>query len=142
MIKVFFDGASGGNPGLSGAGVYLNLGNGRQLRRSYPLGRLSSNHEAEFAALVLALQFCLEQGYTELSFRTDSQLVNEALQKRYVKKAVYSQYLNQALRLINKTDLFFCKWIPDAVNKNADQLARLAIRNQQEKVQGKEEQPK
>ncbi|WP_010631256.1 reverse transcriptase-like protein [Sporolactobacillus vineae] len=141
MIDVFFDGASGGNPGLAGAGIYLNLGNGRQLRRSFPLGRLSSNHEAEFAALVLALRFCLDQGYAELSFRTDSQLVNEALQKRYVKKAVYSQYLTQALSLIDKTDLFFCKWIPDTFNKNADQLARLAIRKQQEEVQGKEEQP-
>lgn len=141
MIEVFFDGASDGNPGAAGAGIYLNAGNGTEWRRSFPLGKLTSNHEAEFAALVLALQVCLDQGYTELSFRTDSQLVNQALQKKYVKKAVYAGYLDQALRLIDKTDLFFCKWIPDAANKNADQLAKLAVRKQQEKKRGKEDQP-
>lgn len=141
MIEVFFDGASGGNPGLSGAGLYINLGNGQEIRRFFPLGRLSSNHEAEFAALVLALQFCMDQGYKELSFRTDSQLVSQALDKKYAKKAVYSHYLSQALNLINQADLFFCKWIPDVLNKNADALARLAIRSQQQTNPGKERDP-
>jgi Ribonuclease HI len=138
VIDVFFDGASGGNPGLSGAGLYINLGDGQEIRRYFPLGRLSSNHEAEFAALVVALQYCWDHDYKELSFHTDSQLVNQALDKKYVKKAVYSHYLSQALNLIDQVDLFFCKWIPDVLNKNADALARLAIRSQKQTNPGEE----
>ncbi|WP_100487900.1 reverse transcriptase-like protein [Sporolactobacillus pectinivorans] len=130
MIEVSFDGASVGNPGLAGGGVYINSG-GSEIRESIPLGVLSSNHEAEFAALVQALQYCLEKGYRSVSFRTDSQLVNQALEKRYVKKAEYAHYLERALTLIDRFDLFFCKWIPDEKNRNADALARFAIRKQQ-----------
>ncbi|TGB00415.1 reverse transcriptase-like protein [Sporolactobacillus shoreae] len=131
MIEVSFDGASVGNPGLAGGGIYINLGNGNEIRESFPLGTLLSNHEAEFAALVRALQFCHEKGYRNVSFRTDSQLVNQAIEKRYVKKAEFSHYLSAALALIDQFNLFFCKWIPDVKNKNADSLARLAIRSQQ-----------
>ncbi|MCO7176255.1 reverse transcriptase-like protein [Sporolactobacillus kofuensis] len=130
MIEVFFDGAANGNPGLAGGGVYINEGNGKEVRRSFPLGILSSNHEAEFAALNAALQYCASVGYRSVSFRTDSQLVNQSLEKRHVKNECFAQYLDQALVLIDQFDLFFCKWIPDKQNKNADTLARLEIQKQ------------
>lgn len=130
MIEVFVDGASDGNPGISGGGVYINLGNGHELRQAFHLGRLSSNHEAEFAAMVAALRFCAEKGYRSVSFRTDSQLVNQALEKHYVKRSIYVPYLTQAIEIIGRFDLFFCKWIPDRCNRNADLLARQAIRDQ------------
>ncbi|MDD9149530.1 reverse transcriptase-like protein [Sporolactobacillus sp. CQH2019] len=131
MIEVSFDGAASGNPGLAGGGLYIKLNGGREERQTFPLGILSSNHEAEFAALVAALRFCLKRGYLSVSFRTDSQLVNQALEKRYVKKDIYNRYLREALELIKQFELFFCKWIPDRQNVNADSLARLAIREQQ-----------
>ncbi|CAM3250380.1 reverse transcriptase-like protein [Sporolactobacillus spathodeae] len=141
MIEVYFDGASGGNPGLSGAGLYINLGDGREIRRSYPLGERANNHEAEFAALVEALRFCREQNYRTVSFRTDSQLVNQAIEKRFVKKSIYAAYLETALRLIDQFDLFFCKWIPDLQNRNADQLARDAILNQLRQTESEDPHP-
>lgn len=131
LIEVSFDGAASGSPGLSGGGVYIKMNDGGEVRHSFPLGMMSNNHEAEFAALVATLHFCLERGYRSVSFRTDSQLVDQALEKRYVKKAVYAHYLQEALGLIDQLDLFFCKWIPDHQNHNADSLARLAIRRQQ-----------
>lgn len=133
LIDVFFDGAAGGNPGSAGAGLYINFGNGKEERKSFSLGMLSNNHEAEFAALLLALNYCLEHSYLSVSFRTDSQLVNQAIDKRFVKKAIYADYLARSLELIDRFDLFFCKWIPDEKNKNADHLARLAIRNSPKK---------
>ncbi|GGL62407.1 reverse transcriptase-like protein [Sporolactobacillus putidus] len=131
MIEVSFDGAASGNPGLAGGGLYIKLNGGDEVRHSFPLGILSSNHEAEFAALVAALRFCLDKGYLSVSFRTDSQLVDQALEKRYVKKSIYDRYLHEALGLIEQFDLFFCKWIPDQQNYNADSLARQAIHKQQ-----------
>ncbi|MET1249637.1 ribonuclease HI family protein [Sporolactobacillus sp. STCC-11] len=139
MIEVSFDGATVGNPGLAGGGIYINEGNGTEIRHSISLGELSSNHEAEFAACVAALKCARDRGYRIVSFRTDSQLVNQALEKRYVKNVQFIPYLNEAMRLIEEFDLFFCKWIPEKQNKNADSLARSAIRTQINARQKKED---
>ncbi|MDQ0197588.1 reverse transcriptase-like protein [Neobacillus ginsengisoli] len=128
MIEVYIDGASAGNPGPSGAGIFIK-GNGTVEKYSIPLG-IMSNHEAEYHALIKALEICLDKGFsnTLVSFRTDSELVNKAIEKEFVKNKLYIPLLETALQLSNKFDLFFIKWIPSIENKVADELARLAIR--------------
>lgn len=128
MIEVYIDGASAGNPGLSGAGIFIK-GNGTAEKISIPLG-LMSNHEAEYHAFIKALEICLEKGYTHsiVSFRTDSELVNKAVEKEFAKNKQYAPLLEKALHLTKQFDLFFLKWIPSKENKTADELARLAIR--------------
>ena len=125
MIEVYFDGASAGNPGPSGAGIFINE-NGKVERHSLPLNNMS-NHEAEFHAFLFALQICREKGYQTVSFRTDSELVNRAVEKGFVKNKSFAPLLDKALQLIAEFDLFFLKWIPSKENKNADELARAAI---------------
>jgi ribonuclease HI len=128
LIEVYIDGASAGNPGPSGAGIFIK-GHGSADKFSIPLG-IMSNHEAEYHALIKALEICLEKGYTDsvISFRTDSELVNKAIEKKFVKNKLYSPLLEEALSLSKQFDLFFMKWIPSIENKVADELARLAIR--------------
>jgi len=125
MIEAYFDGASAGNPGPSGAGVFINA-NGQVERFCIPLPEMS-NHEAEFHAFIAALEICLEKGYKTVSFRTDSELVNRAIEKEFVKNKAYAPLFEKALSLTNQFDLFFLKWIPSRENKNADELARKAI---------------
>jgi len=125
LIEVYFDGASAGNPGPSGAGIFINE-NGKVERHSIPL-EMMSNHEAEFHAFLLALQICREKEYKTVSFRTDSELVNRAVEKEFVKNPAFAPLLDKALKLIAEFDLFFLKWIPSKGNKNADELARAAI---------------
>jgi ribonuclease HI len=127
MYEVYIDGASAGNPGPSGAGIFIK-GNGTAEKFSIPLG-IMSNHEAEFHAFIKALQLCLDMGLVTsvVSFRTDSELVNRAIEKEFVKNKQYAPLLEEALFLARKIDLFFMKWIPSAENKVADELARLAI---------------
>jgi ribonuclease HI len=125
MIEVYTDGASAGNPGPSGAGIFIN-NNGQVERFSIPLGMME-NHEAEYHALIKALEICLEKGYLNVSFRTDSQLINRAIEKAFVKNNRYSPLLETALELSRQLDLFFMKWIPSIENKSADELARRAI---------------
>lgn len=128
MIEVYIDGASAGNPGPSGAGIFIK-GNGTAEKFSIPLG-VMSNHEAEYHAFIKALEICLEKGYSHsvVSFRTDSELVNNAVEKEFVKNKLYAPLLETALQLSQQFDLFFMKWIPSIENKSADELARLAIR--------------
>lgn len=131
LIEVYIDGASAGNPGPSGAGIFIK-GNGELENYAIPLGMMS-NHEAEFIAFIEALKICLEKEYKVVSFRTDSELVNRAVEKEFVKNKAYAPFLEEALRLMNKFDLFFMKWIPSSENKTADNLARTAIRKNTEK---------
>ncbi|MBN8207599.1 reverse transcriptase-like protein [Bacillus sp. NTK071] len=125
MIEVYVDGASAGNPGPSGAGVFIKA-DGNVIRSSMPLGILT-NHEAEFEALIHALTLCIDHNYKTLSVRTDSQLVSSAVDNRYVKNKVYQPYLARSLALVDQFDLCFIKWIPSSKNKMADELARKAI---------------
>jgi ribonuclease HI len=69
LKEVYIDGASAGNPGPSGAGIYIK-GNGTIERHAIPLG-VMTNHEAEYYAFIKALEICLERGYKVVSFRTD-----------------------------------------------------------------------
>ncbi|WP_160721229.1 reverse transcriptase-like protein [Bacillus sp. USDA818B3_A] len=135
MIEVYIDGASAGNPGPSGAGIFIK-GNGTSERYSIPLGNMS-NHEAEFHAFIEALNICKTKGLTGsiVSFRTDSELVNMSVEREFTKNKSYAPLLEKALELTNKFDLFFMKWIPSSENKVADELARLAIQknNHEEK---------
>jgi ribonuclease HI len=125
MIEVYIDGASAGNPGPSGAGIFIN-NNGVVERHSFPLGNME-NHEAEYNALIKALEICVASDYLVVSFRTDSQAINQAIEKRFAKKK-YAPLLNEALKLADQLELFFVKWIPSIENKAADELARRAIR--------------
>ncbi len=125
LIEVYIDGASAGNPGPSGAGVYIK-GNGLFDKHSIPLG-IMTNHEAEYHSLIKALEICLEKRLSIVSFRTDSQLVDRAMEKEYVKNKQFIPLLERALELSKKFDLFFIKWIPSSQNKIADELARQAI---------------
>ncbi|WP_404442315.1 reverse transcriptase-like protein [Sutcliffiella horikoshii] len=125
MIEVYIDGASAGDPGPSGAGIFIK-GHGRAEQYSIPLGMMS-NHEAEYRALIEALKICTKQGYQIVSFRTDSQAVEGAMEKRFAKKQQYRVLLEEALSLSDQLDLFFIKWIPSKENKMADELSRKAI---------------
>ncbi|MBT2707895.1 reverse transcriptase-like protein [Pseudomonas sp. ISL-84] len=135
MIEVFIDGASAGNPGPSGAGIFIK-NNGEVQRFSIPLGEME-NHEAEYRAFLKALEICIEKGYKVVSFRTDSQLVNRAVEKEFVKNKKFAPLLEEALKLTRQFDLFFMKWVPSSDNKSADELARAAIRENKTKGQDK-----
>lgn len=127
MIEVYIDGASAGNPGPSGAGIFIK-NNGAVERHSIPLG-VMENHEAEFRTFILALNICIEKGYRSVSFRTDSQYVSRAVEKEFVKNQQFAPLLQEALGLTKQLDLFFIKWIPSSENKSADELSRAAVRS-------------
>ncbi|MFB6466081.1 reverse transcriptase-like protein [Cytobacillus sp. Hz8] len=131
MIEVYIDGASAGNPGPSGAGIFIKNA-GKVERFSLFLGEMT-NHEAEFHALLHALKICLQNGFRTISIRTDSELVSRSMEKEFVKNKGYADLLHTALQLSKQFELFFIKWIPSSENKTADELARQGIRKHKEK---------
>ncbi|MGG1631361.1 reverse transcriptase-like protein [Rossellomorea sp. NRS-1567] len=125
MIEVNIDGASAGNPGPSGAGILIKH-NGEVEKYSIPLG-VMDNHEAEFMACKKALEICLDKHADTVWLKSDSQAVVHAIEKEFVRNALYKQLLHDILDMTKQMDLFFIKWIPSKENKGADELARKAI---------------
>lgn len=133
MIEVYTDGASNGNPGPSGAGIYIKQGH-NQYNYTFFLGNLS-NHEAEFHAVIQALIICKEKFPNEiLSFRADSKIVVETIEKNYTKNKAFIPLLQTIHEHSSHFPHFFIKWIPEKQNMHADKLARQAIRNHHSKI--------
>ncbi|MEW9501850.1 reverse transcriptase-like protein [Jeotgalibacillus marinus] len=125
MIELFIDGASAGNPGKSGAGIFIK--NAQHTKKhAIPL-RAMNNHEAEYEALIHGLKLCLPFKDQIISCKTDSIAVFGAVEKRFIKNKQYARYLDEMIPLLDQFDLFFIKWIPSKENKVADALARQAI---------------
>lgn len=130
MIEVYTDGATNEKIGISGAGVYMKA-NGQTYEFSYPLPKMS-NHEAEFTAVLKAIEFCAEKFPNEiLSFHTDSQIVVDAIEKHYVKNPLFKPLLEKIMEKVALFPYFFIKWIPSKHNTHADRLAKKAIHMQQ-----------
>jgi ribonuclease HI len=125
MLEIYIDGASSGNPGPSGIGLYIK-GEGHQIRISESIG-ITNNHVAEFTALVRGLEEAKKLGTSIVSVRSDSKIVVSSVEKQYVKNEEFKPFLEKALNLAKEFDLFFIKWIPESQNKNADSLARSAL---------------
>lgn len=127
MIEVYTDGASQGNPGPSGAGIYIKATN-ETFSRSLPLPEMS-NHEAEFQAVRYALEICRIQFPKEiLSFRSDSQIVVDTIQNNFTKNKTFEPILQDIMTHMEIFPYVFFKWIPEKQNHHADKLARKAIR--------------
>lgn len=129
MIIVYTDGASSGNPGESGAGIYIKA-DGKIYEYAIPLG-IMSNHEAEFHAVIHALDICKKLFAQEiLSFRTDSKIAVDTIEKNFTKNKSFQPLLQQINIKSQDFPYFFIKWIPANTNSHADELARQAIHRQ------------
>lgn len=129
MIEVYTDGASAGNPGFSGAGIYIKS-NQQIFEYSIPLGFMS-NHEAEFRAIIEALTICKQDFPKQiLSFKTDSKIAVDVIEKNHTKNNIFRPLLKQINNDIKLFPHFFIKWIPAKINIHADYLARNALKQQ------------
>lgn len=129
MYKIYTDAAF--NAKTKEAGIAFNaIHDGKQIQKSRYCETVVDNHEAEFRALLLALEFLKEEASdTEtILIHSDSKIVTQSLDKRYVKEAQYAVWLQQILAIIDTFHLIFWQWIPDKENKGADQLAKQALR--------------
>ncbi|MDW0115513.1 ribonuclease HI family protein [Sporosarcina thermotolerans] len=128
MIELYVDGASAGNPGKSGIGIYIK-GEGTQVKLSEPI-EPTNNHTAEFIALLRGMEETAKLTTGIVSARSDSKAVVSAVENEFVKNELHKGYLNEILSIAKTFEFFFIKWIPDTENRAADALAREAIHQQ------------
>ena len=121
--EIYIDGASRGNPGPAGIGVAFVGGP----HFSTYLGE-TTNNVAEYLALVYALQEALRAGYTDVTVRTDSELLARQLNGEYqVRNGQLKLFHDLAADLIRGFHACRIQHIPRTQNALADRLAGQAV---------------
>ncbi len=141
-LTVYTDGASRGNPGKSGAGVVILNENKEQTASLNKYLGISTNNEAEYKALIIALEFLVDipnaGEISEILFLLDSQLLVNQMNGVYsVKSANILPLHNKAQKIIKDIKALSkhsgrflritFRHIPREFNKAADRLANMAI---------------
>jgi ribonuclease HI len=128
LLDIHIDGASRGNPGEAGFGVYVSNPDGTPREELYGyLGR-ASNNVAEYQALLHALRFALAQGVRRVRVFSDSELVVRQIEGRYrVKHPDMLPLFREATSLLRRFDEASVKHVPRERNREADRLANRAL---------------
>ena len=139
QLFLYIDGASRGNPGKAGVGIWMTNGSGRRLgEMSRYLGH-KTNNEAEYWALLLGLKEAKRLGGDILQIFTDSELVERQIKGVYRVKDLNLKLLHRTVMEDLKTfSSFEVESIPRDENKEADRLANQAIQRRIAKEKGKE----
>ena len=119
------DGASFGNPGPSGAGIVLRVGDQVVVERSEDTG-YGTNNQAEYRALLEGLSEAIQHGIRKIVVRSDSQLLVRQMTGEYKLKASGLRGLKaEADALRDRFDAVRFEYVPRERNARADELAKL-----------------
>jgi ribonuclease HI len=130
--KLFFDGASKGNPGLAGAGAVIyhyekEIWNGYKFVREK-----ATNNEAEYTGLIIGLNKAIELNIRSLLVNGDSLLViNQMTGKYKCNSANLLPFYTTAKELTKNFDTIKFQHVYRDFNKRADELSNIAIQNYQ-----------
>lgn len=131
MWKIFVDGASRGNPGPAGAGIFIQKDNQTILKEGIFLGQ-KTNNQAEYLSLALAC-FFLKQLIKEdkqqhaIQIISDSELLVKQMNGLYrVKNPILYQIRSFVISLLQGLDCTFTH-VLRTKNKIADELANIGI---------------
>jgi ribonuclease HI len=124
-----FDGASKGNPGLSGVGAVIYK-NKEEIWSSCKFIGCKTNNQAEYSALILGLEGAISLGIKCLSVLGDSLLVINQVNGLYKVKSNFLLNLHkEVLTLKSKFDFIEFNHVYRDNNKRADALSNLALEN-------------
>lgn len=121
--ELYVDGASFSNPGPSGIGVVLKVGDDI-VELSEDIG-YGTNNQAEYRALIEGLRLALEHGVDTLHVRGDSQLIVKQVTGEYkVKQPQLRTLLIEARGLVDKFKSVKFEHVLRGFNERADALAK------------------
>ena len=129
QATLYIDGASSGNPGPSGIGIVIYDEQGSKAKTLSKYIGHATNNFTEYIALLYGLQETLILGYRSVIVNTDSELVAKQINGEYKIKDTNLKLIYHLVRhLIEAMSSFKIRQIERGENKEADRLARSAIR--------------
>jgi ribonuclease HI len=125
---LYTDGASRGNPGPAAIGAVIKDGQGRVLGKiSRRIGR-TTNNQAEYQAVIAALEEAIRLGVAGVVIKSDSELVVKQINGRYRVKNPALKPLHQRVRELQSLfQSFTIASIPRRQNIEADRLSNAAL---------------
>jgi len=126
---IFTDGGAEPNPGPGGIGVVIQNHHGETVTTiSRSVGRVTNN-QAEYMAVIAALEKAISLGFDKVEMRADSELIVRQINGRYkVKNANLKPLYQKVIELESKLKSFTITHIPRNLNREADRLAGEAVR--------------
>jgi ribonuclease HI len=128
-LVIYTDGCSKGNPGPAAIGVAV-YGDEQQtpiLMISNKIG-VTTNNQAEYQALIKALEYAVSSKAIEVEVRSDSELIVNQMNGSYrVKNPDLKPLHTEAKRLAGLIEKFGIMSIPREHNRQADKLANMAL---------------
>jgi ribonuclease HI len=125
---VHTDGAARGNPGPAAIGVVIEDEEGRTVYEASRALGVRTNNEAEYLALLTALEYLKDIRPAEVEFLLDSELVVKQILGQYKVKEPRLQALHgQVIMLLNAVKKFKFRHVRREHNARADELANEAL---------------
>ena len=127
-VIIFTDGAAVPNPGPAGIGATIKDEQGRLINSiSQSIGR-TTNNQAEYRAVIAALENAIKLGASHVDMRSDSELLVRQINGQYrVKNASLKPLYQKVKQLQSQFASFNIKHIPGVENTEAHNLAGRAL---------------
>ena len=128
-VLIFTDGGAEPNPGPGAIGVVIQNQQGETIATiSRSVGTVTNN-QAEYMAVIAALEKALSLGYNDVEMRADSELIVRQINGRYkVRNTALKPLYQKVVELQSQFKSFTISHIPRYLNKEADRLAGEAVR--------------
>jgi len=130
-VVLHTDGASRGNPGISGIGFTLIADDGQEFETLCAGGAfigIATNNQAEYQALIWGLRNALALEELVLDICADSELLVKQLNREYkVKNEGIRPLFFEALYLLGQFERYTLRHVMREENTEADELANLAM---------------
>ncbi|WP_290814449.1 ribonuclease HI [Halovivax sp.] len=124
---LYWDGAARGNPGPAAVGWVLVTGDGIVAEGGERIGR-ATNNQAEYEALIAALEAARDYGFDELHCRGDAELIVKQVRGEYDTNDPALREKRVTVREhLSTFDEWTIEHVPREVNERADELANEAL---------------
>jgi ribonuclease HI len=129
VLVLYADGASRGNPGASAIGVVAMDDSGAVVSKLSEYIGEATNNQAEYRAVIAALELAQKLGAKHIALNIDSELVAKQLSGRYrVRNAKLKPLFSRASRLLEDFSSFTVTHLPRGENNKAHRLAQQGLK--------------
>lgn len=130
-VRIFTDGGARGNPGPAAIGVVIHDNDSASsVEHGEYIGE-TTNNQAEYRALLWALEHALKIGVREAQCFLDSELVVKQLRREYrVRDSALGEIFIKVWNLAQRFEKISFTHIPRSKNKEADFLVNRALDEQ------------
>lgn len=126
-LTIYVDGGSRGNPGPAAVGAVV-IQKGKEISRLSKIIGTATNNEAEYCALIEALEETRNLGATSVHVKMDSELMIRQLLKQYkVKSSTLRPLYEKVVNLLREYRDVGLEKIPREKNAVADGLVNAAL---------------